>query len=109
MDELKESVSVKITCLEHMSQVLGESKRLNIEHREEAAKCKLERDTALAQLAVMQTKHVCNPFDDEDKLSREKDDEEGRVSLTSSEQMADEFPVRDENEEYFNKWFSEIK
>ena len=57
-----------------MSQVLGESKRLNIEHREEAAKCKLERDTALAQLAVLQTKHVCNPFEDEDKLSQEIDD-----------------------------------
>lgn len=47
MCELKESVSVKITCLEHMSQVLGESKRLNIEYREEASKCKQERDATL--------------------------------------------------------------
>jgi Ethanolamine utilization protein EutJ (predicted chaperonin) len=53
MDELKESVSVKITCLEHMSQVLSESKRLNIEHREEAARCKQERDAAFSQLNML--------------------------------------------------------
>ena len=109
MEELKESVSVKITCLEHMSQVLSESKRLNIEHREEAAKCKQERDTVLAQLTALQTQHVCNPFANEEKLSQEIDDQGERESLTSSEQMSDEYPVRDENEEYFNKWVSEIK
>lgn len=109
MEELKESVGVKITCLEHMSQVLAESKRLNSEHREEAAKCKIERDTALSQLAALQTSHVCNPFVQEDNLSHEIGDKDERESLTSDEQLSDEYPVRDENEEYFNKWVSEIK
>ena len=54
LEEARESASLKITCLDHLQEVLAESKRQNQQLRQEALQIKQERDCAITQMMQLQ-------------------------------------------------------
>ena len=103
LEEARESASLKITCLDHLQEVLAESKRQNQQLRQEALQIKQERDCAITQMMQLQQINLLeskSTLNDREKLDDSSSD------CNESGKGVESDPEADENQDYFNRWVS---
>ena len=100
MESLGEAAQLKIKCLAHLQEVLGESKRQNTACKEECARVRGERDLAMTQLLQMREK-------DNNAVAADLRGSFAQSSADSAGEESNSGEVADVNEEYFNRWVTE--